>query len=57
MQVSGFFNCTCGKIHTLADVSLNTKCSCGLYLYSQVSTEATQRVAAVIAKGHVPYNW
>lgn len=57
MQISGFFDCTCGKTHSLADVSLNTECSCGSYLYGQVSTEATQRVAAVIAKGTVPYNW
>jgi hypothetical protein len=57
MQVSGFFDCTCGKSHTLADVSITSQCTCGAFLYPQVSTEATQRVAAVLVKGHVPYNW
>jgi hypothetical protein len=48
MIISGFFNCICGKTHSLADVSLTSKCSCGSYLYGQASTEATQRVAAII---------
>lgn len=60
MQVSGFFRCTCGKLHSTGGLSFTSQCGCGLMLYEvrfpsdpEVCTEC--RCGCSIRK--VPYGW
>lgn len=36
MKRTGFFRCTCGKLHTFGGISVISTCTCGLPLLSQM---------------------
>ncbi len=34
MILQGFFKCVCGKLHSYGGITLETKCKCGVYLWT-----------------------